>query len=105
MEHDYVGLSRLVLAVCRERGADGAGAARACSTALAALIKGAEDPGLLLALVTRDLAEAAMRGRSRIQVGDIPPPRPRRRAKGTVLQLVRKRRDRHGYPPKDREPA
>jgi hypothetical protein len=51
--------------------------ARALSTCLAVTIRHAEDPPLLLALVVRDLAEAAVRSRRKLG-GDVARPTARR---------------------------
>lgn len=88
MGGDFVSLSRSVLALCRAGGADGAMSARALSTALAVLIGVAEDPGLLMALVMRDLSESALRGRRAT-----PPPRPRCSIRNVAPMVRRKPRE------------
>lgn len=99
---EYLSLSRTILALCHDivpAGANGAAlSARALSTALAVTIHKAEDPGLILALVIRDLSEAAMRGRSRIKTGDIPPPARRRRRSKNVVDLSAMRRSKRLNP-------
>lgn len=97
---EYLSLSRTILALCHDVVPDAATSARALSTALAVIVRDAEDPGLLLALVVRDLSEAAMRG-ARIKVGDMPPPRRRRRVKN-VIDLSARRRSKRAL---DQEPA
>jgi hypothetical protein len=90
MEH--ISLSRTILALCHDAVPAIGGAtisARALSTALAITINKAEDPGLILALVIRDLSEAAMRS-TRIKTGM--PPRERRRRSKNVVDLSAVRR-------------
>lgn len=91
MEH--ISLSRTILALCHDVVPTAGGAAisaRALSTALAVTIHKADNPGLILALVIRDLSEAAMRS-TRIRTGNMSSRERRRRGKNVVdLGAVRR---------------
>lgn len=87
---EYIGLSRAVLALCSKAvpNTDNGAAIsmRALSTALAVNISAAKDPCVVLALVVRDLAEAAIRTK---RISAFPPQRRRRK---NVVELSAARR-------------
>lgn len=105
---DYVVLARGVLALCdastpKERACT----VRALTTALASVLTRVQEPGLLLALITRDLSEAALQPHQYSRSAPAPQAK-RRRApadKNVVyLAAVRQRRGTPHHIP-DGEPA